>query len=110
MGYAQQLEQSADLERIVHSIVAVAHPQVVILFGSRSRGDAGPDSDLDVLVVVADASARHDLAVRIREAIGPAAMPVDIVIRDPHELQQRSRLPGSVERAALRDGITLYAA
>jgi predicted nucleotidyltransferase len=110
MGYSQHLHYATDLERIVHSIVEAAHPQRVILFGSRSRGEAGPDSDLDMLIVVEDARERHGLAVRIREAIGQASVPVDIVIRDARELQQRSRLPGSVERSAVREGITLYAA
>jgi predicted nucleotidyltransferase len=98
------------LDDIVNRIVASAHPLRVILFGSRARGDGRPDSDLDMLIVVQDAQARHGLAVQIREAIGLAEVPVDIVIRDPVELQQRARLPGSVERAALREGVTLYAA
>jgi predicted nucleotidyltransferase len=110
MGYAQQLHDMPVIERIVRRIVASIHPQRVILFGSRARGDAAPDSDVDMLVVVDDVHARHAVAVRVREAIGPEALPVDIIIRDQQELSHRARLPGSVERAAMREGLIIYAA
>src|ERR1035437_10364586 len=42
------------LAEVVRRLVAVYHPEAVYLFGSHARGDVGPDSDYDVLVVVPD--------------------------------------------------------
>ena len=39
------------LDEVVQRIVAVADPEKIILFGSAARGELGPDSDLDLLVV-----------------------------------------------------------
>ena len=50
------------LDDLVRRIVEVAHPRQIILFGSAARGDMGPQSDIDVLVVVPDgtpAGRRH---------------------------------------------------
>jgi uncharacterized protein len=40
------------IEQMVRRIVEQFHPERVILFGSHARGDAGPDSDVDLLVVM----------------------------------------------------------
>ncbi len=44
------------LEELVQRIVEAVHPLRIILFGSAARGEMGPNSDLDVLVVMPDAS------------------------------------------------------
>jgi uncharacterized protein len=42
------------LDEIVRRIVKAAKPEKIIMFGSAARGEMGPDSDLDILVVSAD--------------------------------------------------------
>lgn len=44
-------DTEAVLDEIVRRVVEAVHPDKIILFGSHARGDAGPDSDLDLLVV-----------------------------------------------------------
>jgi predicted nucleotidyltransferase len=56
------------LDDFVQRVRAALGPTLVELrlFGSRARGDAGADSDIDVLVVVADDRVRaEDLAIDI---------------------------------------------
>lgn len=48
------------LDEIVRRIVDVAHPDRIILFGSAARGEMGPDSDLDLLVVKAGVPHRRE--------------------------------------------------
>ena len=57
------------LDQMVQAIVAEVDPEQVILFGSRARGDAREDSDVDLIVVEAEpfgkTRSRHQEAVRL---------------------------------------------
>lgn len=44
------------LSEVVRILVEVYRPERIYLFGSVARGDAGPDSDYDILVVVPDSA------------------------------------------------------
>ena len=52
------------LDDIIRRIVEVAHPEKIILFGSAARGEMGPNSDVDLLVIKSGAH-RLDLAGQI---------------------------------------------
>jgi uncharacterized protein len=81
----------------------------VILFGSVARGDDGPDSDLDLLVVLdkADRSERRQLTRDVRSAI-KTFVPVDIVIADRHDLATYDGNVGSALYWPLREGRSVY--
>lgn len=51
----------------------------VILFGSHARGEAGPDSDLDFLVIERELPSRRAEFVRLRRALRGLGMPVDVI-------------------------------
>jgi len=48
------LQRDSTLAEVVRRLVAAYAPNLVDLFGSAARGDAGPDSDYDLLLVVPD--------------------------------------------------------
>lgn len=93
---------------VVGDLVAVAQPLRVLLFGSVARGVDGPDSDIDLLVVLPEAERRrrHELTVTMARAISAPA-PVDLLVTDPAEIAERGDLPG-VLRVALREGRVVY--
>ena len=87
----------------------VFDPERIILFGSHARGDAHPDSDLDVLVVVSDSRPLSaDLAVEMRLAVGPLDHDYDLFVTSVSGLTEGSELVGRVEYPAVREGVTLY--
>src|SRR5215831_17419111 len=47
------------INELVRRIVEAVHPRRVILFGSAARGEMGPNSDLDVLVIMPDGTHRR---------------------------------------------------
>jgi len=47
-----EVTTSEAINIMVERIVEQFHPLRITLFGSRARGDAGPDSDVDLLVVL----------------------------------------------------------
>lgn len=103
-------EDCAALPELVRRIVAVAHPDRIILFGSAARGPGGPDSDLDVLVVKAGVPHRRRLAQQIHRALFGLGVPVDVVVMTPEDLDALRDAVGSFVGSALREGRELYAA
>lgn len=89
-------------------IVARFRPLRVILFGSRARGDARPDSDVDLLVVMAGTSDKRALAIEMRRSVRDLPLAKDIIVTTPEEIRRRGNLPGSVLRAALREGRVIF--
>lgn len=100
------------LARITRRIVETAHPQKVILFGSAARGQMGPDSDLDFLVIKPGITRRRDEARRIRRALHGIALgtPKDVIVVTPRDVTRYGDTIGFVLRPALREGRILYVA
>lgn len=100
------------LERMVRRIVAEVAPEMVILFGSRARGDARPDSDVDLVVVEAEpfgkARSRHRETVRLYEALGGLGGPKDILVYSREEVEYWRDSLNHVLARALREGTVLY--
>lgn len=90
------------------TIVEKFQPTRVIFFGSTVRGEDGPDSDLDFLVVFdhIDGSRRR-LAVDILEALKKVGAPVDVMVTDAAEFERRRAVP-SIYRVASREGTVLH--
>ena len=53
------------LADIVRRVVEAAKPEKIILFGSAARGEMGPDSDIDLLVIKAGKFHRWQLTTAI---------------------------------------------
>jgi predicted nucleotidyltransferase len=83
---------------------AAAAPAQVFLFGSHARGDAGIDSDLDFLVVERGAEPTAEEWVRLRDALPPLGVPVDVIVMSDDLVQRRRDVPGSLVYAAMREG------
>lgn len=97
------------LTEITRRIQAVSDPEEIILFGSFARGDEGPNSDLDLLVVKAEVDSTRAEAARIYLALADLPVPVDVVVVRQTYVQRYGDLVGTVVRPALREGKILYA-
>jgi len=83
-------------------------PERIVLFGSLARGDAGPDSDIDLLVVFPDPVQRRSTAVALRLAIADIPAPVDFVVTDLAEIERRGGIAGPALGTALQEGKVVY--
>jgi len=101
---------TAQLDKLVDKIVQAVRPLRVVLFGSAARDDTGPDSDIDVLVVMPDGTHRRHTAQHLYRSIEGVTVPFDLVVATPRDLQRHADEPGLVYRDALREGKTLYVA
>ncbi len=99
------------IEAAGQTLAAVAaDPIKIVLFGSRARGDAGPDSDFDFLVVERDPQDRHAEMVRLGRALRPLGMPFDVVVVSERYADDWGGVEGSMVHAALTEGRVLHAA
>lgn len=102
------MTSQAAIETMVHRIVERFHPLRVVLFGLHARGTATSQSDVDLLVVLADVKDKRRATVEIRRALGDLPVSKDIVVTTPEEIRRRGTLAGSVLLPALAEGRIVY--
>src|SRR5437868_15278859 len=92
------------IRRMVQRIVDKFHPEQIILFGSHARGDAGPDSDVDLLIVMPVEGSKREKRIEIAVALHDIPVPKDIVVTRPEDFAWRKDYVGTIERPASREG------
>jgi predicted nucleotidyltransferase len=90
------------LDEIVPHLVETFEPEPIYLFGSRARGERGPDSDYDLIVVVCRSDLpglrREQLAYRILRGVGAARDALVWTTEEFDRLQPPASLPATTER------------
>jgi len=102
-----QLRQDV-LEEIVRRIVEIAQPEKNILFGSAARGEMGPHSDVDLLVVKPDVHRRRMTQAIYMNLFG-VGQAVDVVVVTPEDVERYKDSFALVIEPALREGKVVYA-
>ena len=97
------------LQEVVRRILSVGAPRTIVLFGSQARGDARPDSDLDLLIIEDSDLPRYKRSVLYLRALVGLFPAKDVVVWTPAEVQAWSAVPHAFITTALREGKTLYA-
>ncbi|HXG10924.1 MAG TPA: nucleotidyltransferase domain-containing protein [Gemmataceae bacterium] len=105
---AKRTAAQAHIDRMVKRIVKKFHPECVILFGSHARGEAGPDSDVDLLIVMGFEGAARDKELEIRQALRDILIPKDVIVTRPEDFAWRKDVVGTIEWPAAREGKVLY--
>jgi uncharacterized protein len=103
--------ESPVLGIIVDRLVQIFRPDRVYLFGSAARGEAGPDSDYDLMIVVPDTipAAMRDTGPAYR-ALWRLSAAVDLLVWTRTEFDSRLHLQASLPSTIQREGRLLYAA
>jgi predicted nucleotidyltransferase len=94
---------------MVKRIVKDFNPAQVILFGSQARGDAGPDSDVDLLVVMDVKGSKLEKRLAIRAALHDFLTPLHVIVTTPEEFAWRKEVVGTIEWPASREGKVISA-
>ena len=96
------------IEHVVRTIAERFQPERIILFGSHARGEAGPDSDLDLFIEMETSSSPPERAIAIRSAFGIYTWPMDLLVYTPQEVQRLKNVAGTLLSVIEREGKLLY--
>lgn len=96
------------LDEVVRRIRAVGDPERIVLFGSRARGEARPESDLDLLIVEPSDLPRYRRAPRYLRALVGVRPAKDVVVWTPDEIAAWANVPNAFITTAIREGRVLY--
>jgi uncharacterized protein len=110
MDLNSQTVEAGIIERLTELLVRAAKPKLLILFGSRARGDANEDSDLDIMVVEDNVANRLDEMVRLNRLLRSLNVPVDLLVVSAEKFYYWRDTPGNVYFEAATDGRVLYEA
>lgn len=101
-------ERLAVPDELVKRIAERFSPDKIILFGSRARGDASPDSDIDLLVLFSEVADPNHLAAELYAALMDFPRPMDIVVSTTSRFARYRNVVNTVYWPASREGKVLY--
>ena len=96
------------LPEITRRILSVSQPEKIILFGSFARGDYGPDSDLDLLVIMKSVESTRAESNRLRQVLRGLLTPIDVLVATSEQIERHRKDIGLIYRAALDEGKVVY--
>jgi len=102
------MTQAALLEHVTKTIVERFRPRRIMVFGSHARGEAGPDSDLDLFIEMDTPRRPPDRAIEISEVFGLRPWPMDIVVYTPEEVRRLQHINGTLLSVIEKEGKVLY--
>jgi predicted nucleotidyltransferase len=104
MGAVKAQHALSTVDEVVARVVELFHPECIILFGSRARGEERPGSDIDLLVVADLPGRRDQRQSAVSRGLWPRAVPVDLLAYTPAEFRQLAAEPDSFVREILDTG------
>jgi predicted nucleotidyltransferase len=104
----QAVLEQPPIESITRRIVEAFHPRRVVMFGSRARGDARPDSDVDLMVEMETDLSPPRRAMAIDALFGLRGWAMDVLVYTPAEVRQHRQYRNSLLRVIEAEGKVLY--
>ena len=99
---------TAGLQAVVRQVVNLVHPLRVILFGSQARGDARPESDWDLMVVMPVGAARNRTALKLYGSVRRNGLPCEFFVSTPGDFERYAYHPSLVYKHVLEEGVDMY--
>ena len=96
------------LREVVRRLLTVGSPSKIILFGSHARGDAHPQSDLDLLVIEESNRPAYQRSLPYARALADVYPAKDVVVWTPGEVADWANVANFFVTTAVREGRVLY--
>jgi len=92
-------------ERVVEKIAAEVRPEKIYLFGSRASGVAGPESDVDILLVHAGEETPREIRLKTHQLFPRPSFSLDVFVLSSNEFEAQRRVPNTLAREVSETGI-----
>lgn len=102
------MTQAELLKEVTKTIVQRFHPKRIVLFGSHARGEARPDSDLDLFIEMESNLRPPQRAVAVSALFGLRRWPLDLIVYTPEEVQRLRGQRGTLLSMIEKEGKVLY--
>ena len=97
------------LQEVTGRLAAEFQPEEIYLFGSQANGTATPDSDFDLMVILAESNERViRREQRAQRCLGRLLVSADVLVRTRREVNRVRNVRGSLTEEVLRSGRKLY--
>lgn len=96
------------IQEMVRRIVEAVQPDKIILFGSYARGEAGPNSDVDLLIIAPSELPSYKRAMPVYWALRGLGVAKDLLWKTPEEVADWEHVRPHLISRALREGKVLY--
>ncbi len=96
-----------EIEEFVEKFVKRFEPELVLLFGSHALKTAGPDSDVDLFVIMEFEGRPQYQAYNIRKEI-KRTFPLDLIVRRREDVIKRIQMGDLFIKNIMKEGIVLY--
>jgi predicted nucleotidyltransferase len=97
------------IREISDRIVEHFSPKRIVVFGSHARGDARPESDLDLMVEMESDLDFYSRIPMITKIFGLRKWPLDLFVFTPAEVEKDRDVNGTLVNLIEREGKVLYA-
>jgi len=98
-----------EIKELSRKIASEFKADKIVLFGSYAYGNPGPDSDVDLLVILRFKGKGAVKAAEILNRLNPK-LSVDLIARTPREIQKRLRWNDFFIKEIMEKGKVLYEA
>ncbi len=98
----------ATLKSFLRRVLGKYDPLRILLFGSHAAGNAGPDSDLDIMIVMNVEGSTREKANEIDLLMVDRTVPMDFVVITPEQYERQKRVIGTIVYQAEREGQVIY--
>lgn len=106
------MTREKQINTIVQRIADIAHPEKIILFGSRASETARKDSDVDLLIVEREPFGKNRSRLeemhRLEKAIGSIPLSTDLLVYSRDEFERYSKSINHIVAHAVQEGIVIY--
>ena len=96
------------VDHVVGKIAEAIRPEQIILFGSRARKDAHPESDMDLLIVYDGPLSKREVKLKVRRLFPSPDFSMDLFVLTAEELERQRKVVSTVGRVASREGVVCY--
>lgn len=96
------------IKEIADKIIKETHPKKIYLFGSHAKGTAGPESDLDLLVIADMPGPKNKRNLAVRRMFPNRDFSLDVFVYHEDEYNEEIGVANTLANIVAKEGKTIY--